>query len=71
MQTAPMYTSPATLHIFVDHSVVEVFANDGISNVITRVYPTQGGQGISVFVEGEGNVKLEIQGWDISTIWSN
>jgi sucrose-6-phosphate hydrolase SacC (GH32 family) len=69
--TAPMPHGPSTLHIFVDHSVIEIFANNGTSNIITRVYPTLGGQGVSVFVEGEGRVQLDIQAWELGSIWSS
>eukprot|EP00026_Physarum_polycephalum_P008736 Phypoly_transcript_08836.p1 GENE.Phypoly_transcript_08836~~Phypoly_transcript_08836.p1 ORF type:complete len:388 (+),score=40.93 Phypoly_transcript_08836:242-1405(+) len=71
ISTAPMDNEPTNLHIFVDHSVIEVFANDGMSNVITRVYPTLGGTGVSVFVEGAGSVQLQIEAWDLGTIWGN
>jgi sucrose-6-phosphate hydrolase SacC (GH32 family) len=64
-------SSPATLHIFVDHSVIEVFVNNGTSNIITRVYPTLDGQEITLFVEGEGTVQLDVQAWNINSIWSN
>ncbi len=56
---------PLVLRIFVDKSVVEVFAND--RQAIGRmVYPTLGGRGISLFSDG-GNVTFKsIKIWEMS-----
>ena len=40
------------IRVFVDHSVVEVFGDDGGTVITGRVYPTLGGGGVSVYWEG-------------------
>lgn len=45
------------LHIFVDTSSVEVFANDGLITFSECIFPTEGSQGLELFVE-DGNIKL-------------
>lgn len=52
------------LNIFVDKSIVEVFAND--KQAIARmVYPTRGGKGIKIFSEG-GNIDVsKIKSWEM------
>lgn len=56
---------PLILRIFVDKSIVEVFAND--RQAIGRmVYPTLGGKGISLFSEG-GNIEAtSVKVWELS-----
>jgi len=56
---------PLVLRIFVDKSIVEVFAND--RQAIGRmVYPTLGGKGISLFSEG-GNIEVKsVKAWELS-----
>jgi beta-fructofuranosidase len=53
------------LRIFVDKSIVEVFAND--RQAIGRVvYPTLGGKGISLFSKG-GNIEAKsVKAWELS-----
>jgi fructan beta-fructosidase len=45
------------LHIFVDTSSVEVFANDGLITFSECIFPAEHSQGLELFVEG-GNVEL-------------
>jgi beta-fructofuranosidase len=53
------------LRIFVDKSVIEVFANDRQA-IARTVYPTLGGKGISLFAE-EGNIEVKsIKSWELS-----
>jgi beta-fructofuranosidase len=56
---------PLVLRIFVDKSIVEVFAND--RQAIGRmIYPTLGGMGISMFSEG-GNIEAKsVKAWELS-----
>lgn len=66
-----MDSEPSTLRVFVDHSVIEVFSNDGTSNIITRVYPSLSSSvGVSLFVEGEGSVNVEVDAWSLGSIWN-
>ena len=45
------------LHIFVDRSSVEVFANDGLVTFAECIFPAEGSQGLELFSEG-GTLKL-------------
>jgi beta-fructofuranosidase len=56
---------PLVLRVFIDKSIIEVFAND--RQAIGRmVYPTLGGRGVSVFSNG-GEAKLKnIDAWELS-----
>jgi beta-fructofuranosidase len=57
------------LHIYIDHSVIEIFANDRA--VLTgRVYPTQKDSiGVQVFARG-GNAALKrFDAWQMKPIW--
>ncbi len=40
------------LRIFIDHSSVEVFANDGILTLTDQVFPSEGSVGLELFAEG-------------------
>jgi beta-fructofuranosidase len=55
---------PLTLRIYVDKSIVEVYANNRQA-IARRVYPTLGGTGVSVFSNG-GNMDIKyIKRWEI------
>jgi beta-fructofuranosidase len=58
-------TEPLILRIFIDKSIIEVFAND--RQAIGRmVYPTLGGRGISLFSEGGDVLAKSIKSWEMS-----
>jgi beta-fructofuranosidase len=56
---------PLVLRIFVDKSIVEVFANDRQA-IARMVYPTLGGKGISLFSEGGSIETKSIKKWELS-----
>jgi sucrose-6-phosphate hydrolase SacC (GH32 family) len=60
---------PLRLHLFVDRSVLEVYAN-GHTCLTSRIYPQgTGGYQPRLFAEG-GNAQLaRIEGWTIDAIW--
>ncbi len=62
---------PLKLHIFLDRSVVEVFAN-GRACVTSRIYPSRiDSLGIDLFV-GRGRVKLTaLDIWEMGSIWTS
>ncbi|MBL0385774.1 glycoside hydrolase family 32 protein [Tumebacillus sp. ITR2] len=54
------------LHLFVDRSSLEVFANDGVIVLTGRIYPNEASQGVHLFAEG-GSVKLlSLDVWKLS-----
>ena len=60
---------PVKLHIFLDRSVVEVFAGGQV--LTRRVYVDPANQGVDVFSEG-GMVKLEaLDLWRLKSIWKS
>ena len=72
VQQAPLELAadePLTLHIFVDRSVVEVFANNR-QCLTKRIYPARrDSRGVQLFAEG-GSAKLRsIDVWDMAEIW--
>jgi len=60
---------PLSLRIFIDHSVVEVFANNKLA-LTTRIYPTRRDSlEIGLFAKG-GETKLErLECWAMESIW--
>ncbi|QYR22737.1 glycoside hydrolase family 32 protein [Paenibacillus sp. sptzw28] len=56
------------LHIFVDTSSVELFANEGERVITNRVYPSGGSDGLRIFADG-GPVKFELEAWTLKNIW--
>jgi sucrose-6-phosphate hydrolase SacC (GH32 family) len=56
-----------TLHIFIDRSVLEVFANDTVC--ITKIIsPLRGNPVLKILADG-GAVLKRLQSWPIKTIW--
>ena len=54
--------------IFVDHSVVEVFANDGETVLTDRVFPSSAADGLAVGGAGPDRVRLTV--WKLRTSWN-
>jgi beta-fructofuranosidase len=69
---APLTLAPGealALRIFVDHSVLEVFANDRVS-ITTRIYPTRSDSlGVAVFAEREDARLVRLDAWHMRSIW--
>ncbi len=55
---------PLVLRIFVDKSIVEVFANDRQA-IARMVYPTLGGKGVSIFSKGGSIEANRIRAWEL------
>ncbi len=70
VQTAPIVgsASEVSLHIFVDHSSVEVFVNDGETVMTAQVFPSQ--PYTSVRLESEGTVEVNSANlYALKSIW--
>jgi len=71
--TAPLALlpgEPLRLRIFVDHSVLEVFANDTVS-LTTRVYPTRDNSiGVALLADRPGARLLQLDAWPMASIWT-
>jgi beta-fructofuranosidase len=60
---------PLILRVFVDRSVVEVFANGRLC-LTSRVYPSETSQGVALFAQG-GSVDVPaIDVWNMRSIWT-
>jgi len=67
---APLHwTSSVKLHIFLDRSSVEVFANDGETVLTDRIYPSPGSDGLDVFSDSSGSQIPSLTIWKLSSIW--
>lgn len=56
------------LHIFVDNSSIEVFANDGEASISSKIYPDASSTGIEFF-STKGKVKIKsIKLWELESI---
>jgi beta-fructofuranosidase len=61
---------PLRLRIFLDRSVLEVFANERVS-ITSRVYPTRADSlGVALLAEHEGARLLRLDAWQMRTIWA-
>ncbi|MFW5726225.1 MAG: glycoside hydrolase family 32 protein, partial [bacterium] len=59
------------MHIFIDHSVVEVFGNDGYVAMTNRVFPDSTQNAVEVYSVG-GKVRLKsLNIWEMESIWQN
>jgi len=58
----------ASLHIFVDKSSIEIFANDGKDVFTLLTYPGEAQTGIELFAQKKGT-KMELDAWMLKSIW--
>ena len=57
------------LHIFLDHSVIEIYANKTVC-LTGRTYPSlQDSLKVEVFSDCEEATLQEMEVWDLSSIW--
>jgi fructan beta-fructosidase len=63
-------TKRVKLHIFVDRSGVEVFANDGEKVMTDRIYPPLGSTGIELYSTGHGGKVLSLTVWPLASVWT-
>jgi beta-fructofuranosidase len=57
------------LHVFLDKSVLEVYANDGRQCVTRVVYPEEQDQGLEVFASGGAATVTSLDVWQLRSIW--
>jgi fructan beta-fructosidase len=56
------------LHIFIDESILEVFANDGEQTLCEGVYPTRDDAGVETYSK-DGEAAFSVQAWALKSIW--
>jgi beta-fructofuranosidase len=60
---------PLRLHIFLDRSVLEVFANECVS-ISSRIYPTRADSlGVALLAEGAPGRLVSLDAWQLRSIW--
>ncbi len=64
-------TKRVKLHVFVDRSSLEVFANDGERVMTDRIYPPQGSTGIEIYTTGTGGQVVSLTVWPLKSVWGD
>jgi len=59
------------LHVFVDRSSVEVFANDGARVLTHRIAPTPKSEGVSLVRAGSPARLVRLDAWSLRSIWND
>ncbi|MFP4395434.1 MAG: glycoside hydrolase family 32 protein [Anaerolineales bacterium] len=60
---------PIRCHIFIDHSVIEVFVNERIC-LTGRIYPTRAdSQGVAAYARGGDARLVSLDAWTLTNIW--
>lgn len=57
------------LHLFIDKSSLEIFANDGKVVITALTYPGEDQQGIELFSTGAPTTLVHLSAWPLSSIW--
>jgi fructan beta-fructosidase len=56
------------LHVFVDHSIIEVYINDGEQVITDQIFPTGSKYEIKVLSEG-GDTRAYLKTWTLKSAW--
>jgi fructan beta-fructosidase len=69
-ETAPLAAKHGrvALHLFVDWSSVEVFADEGQTVITDQIFPSPGSDGLAVFANG-GTAWASLHIWHLKSIW--
>lgn len=59
-----------TLHIYVDQTSIEVFANDGDVTMTATILPNPSSTGIELFSENGSATLKSLQAWELASIWN-
>jgi fructan beta-fructosidase len=57
------------LHVFVDRSSVEVFADGGRVTLTDRIFPSPQSQGVELYAKGGGAKCLSMEVWRLKSAW--
>lgn len=66
---AVLESSRIKLHVFVDRSSVEVFANDGEATMTDRIYPPPNSDGLEIYISGGQARVLSLTIWALNSTW--
>lgn len=65
----PLKDGRVKLHLFVDWSSVELFANDGYTVITDRIFPEPESQDVALHVEGGDARLVAMDVWNLRSIW--
>jgi fructan beta-fructosidase len=70
-ETAPLAAKKGRveLHIFVDWSSVEVFADDGQVSITDQIFPKPSSEGLALFANGGIAKLVSLHIWQLESIW--
>jgi fructan beta-fructosidase len=66
----PLRKGTAKLHIFVDRASVEVFGNDGETEITDTIFPRPGSQGIEFYSQGGEARVRSLRIWKLKSEWN-
>lgn len=66
---APTDDGRIKLHLFLDRSSVELFANDGVRTITNRIYPDPSSRGIKLFARSGPASLVSLDVWELKSIW--
>jgi beta-fructofuranosidase len=58
-----------SLRVFIDRSSLEVFVNQGVACLTSRIYPTDNSRNVSLFAESGQAQFTALQAWALESIW--
>lgn len=67
----PLRNGRVKLHVLVDRSSVEVFANDGARVLTHRIFPDTASDGVELFAEGGPAQLSRLDAWSLRSIWAD
>ena len=57
------------LHLFLDHSVMELFVQDGAAAVTRVAYPSEEDLAVAAFAESGSATVVSLDAWEMASIW--
>ena len=66
-----LHNGQVKLHVLVDRSSVEVFANEGARVLTHRIFPDSTSTGVEAFASGGTAQLTQLDAWSLRSIWAN
>jgi fructan beta-fructosidase len=67
----PVEEGRVELHVFVDRSSVEVFANGGRATLTDQIFPGPASDGVSLYAKGGAARLVSLEAWKLRSAWSS
>ncbi|MFN8375110.1 MAG: glycoside hydrolase family 32 protein [Anaerolineae bacterium] len=65
----PAHGSRIQLHLYVDHSTIEIFADGGLLSVSTLAFPQPDDDAVNLFTKGGSVHLLSLEAYSLASIW--